>query len=240
MFASSLKTAVNAIAITSLTFGFAQPILAAQHSLGQSGRLTSWQTPAPLQLDVSKWNLIGDAADQETEGDRRVTIEQVGYRNTVDVEQMSPVGLVTLQQHGYDNSTSILQNGPAKNDVNVIQNGSFNTTNVAQTGYGPNALSAEQIGFGNNLTIYQLNSSLLPNHAGITQNGNENVVKASQSGGDSKLILSQNGSRNMMLIDQRDGNNLIDWTQTGNDLSRIAITQSGGASVVINQSGQGR
>ena len=74
------------------------------------------------------------------------------------------------------------------------------------------------------------------NNAVMSQQGDANRMSLTQQGRYNHALLAQFGSDNAMTATQLDNYNEITWTQVGDALPDLDITQTGGMVIEINQS----
>ena len=55
------------------------------------------------------------------------------------------------------------------------------------------------------------------------------------AGNNNQALLVQNGSGNAMSASQTGGNNQLSWTQNGDNVSDLAISQTGGQALQVTQ-----
>lgn len=167
--------------------------------------------------------------------DRHVYITQIGSENRATVRQTAPNAYARITQDGRANIARVTQTGVAIAYADLTQLGTANDALVTQGGVAAGTmLDARQDGVRNALTVSQT-AETGELGAKILQAGNDNVMALTQSGGDNMAKLTQDGNGNTMTATQeRQGNRLV-WTQDGNNLSNLAITQSGGQTLWITQ-----
>jgi hypothetical protein len=160
--------------------------------------------------------------------DRGVFISQIGDDNVATVVQTAPNALATISQDGNFDRVDISQSGTGTGFIAAAQTGDSNVAQLGQSGAGENMLSAAQDGTGNRLSSNQNATGSIYNGAQLSQTGNYNVMSLAQDGSDNLALLTQDGASNEMTANQLgDGNRLI-WTQQGNYLSDLNVTQTGG------------
>lgn len=168
--------------------------------------------------------------------DRGAYIAQVGNGNRAVIDQTASTAFARVDQNGDGNSADIGQRGaPAYAWTN--QQGSTNDVAVDQTGAaaGGNTLYALQTGNRNSTRVAQFAAGGSENGAILSQSGSDNAMTLSQEGGDNAAILSQTGDGNALTASQLGEGNRLIWTQIGNNISNLAITQSGNQALQVTQ-----
>lgn len=169
---------------------------------------------------------------------RGAFVTQIGDANEATVNQTNPNSLGIVLQHGDRNVASLTQRGSGRDFAKIAQAGDRNEATVTQSGAGENVLYLGQLGHGNEANAVQASQGE-SNGAVMYQLGAHNEMNLTQNGADNQAILGQIGYGNEMTATQNNDGNRLVWTQVGNDLSNLNITQPGGHSMMITQTGWG-
>lgn len=154
-------------------------------------------------------------------------IEQIANDNTVNASQQGDAQSIDIQQTGVgniagattwkplsqtgENQQLIIKQQGTYSTVTSEQNGANNQANVSQ-GINNNAstnnkAAISQVGYG---------SVDNPNIVTITQDANDNIANATQSGGDrNSASITQSAINNIANSQQQGSNHLIEIKQTG-------------------------
>lgn len=197
--------------------------LGSRNATGNAGQLASDSTTLLLAVGSS------------------VYINQVGTANVASVIQASPDSFVAIGQSGSANISHAVQSGLGVSYLTSSQIGLLNNAQIFQTGLGPNHLDLRQLGFSNSAWSVQNATGYMLNDAQMSQTGNNNGMKLSQNGSDNIAVLQQRGNDNSMTAVQAGDGNRLMWSQEGNHLPDIQISQSDGSAnagqLVITQTG---
>lgn len=167
--------------------------------------------------------------------DRHVYITQIGSGNRATVRQTAPNAYAAVHQDGSGNQAGVTQSGIAIAYADIRQLETANSVEVTQGGVtAGNMLRVTQSGNANTINSSQT-ATAGENGAILYQQGAGNQMALNQSGGDNLADLSQTGDNNMMTASQSGSGNRLVWAQQGDGLSNLAISQSGGQSVMITQ-----
>ena len=161
--------------------------------------------------------------------DRGVFITQIGDTNEASAVQTAPNAYAAITQDGNSNDADVAQTGAGSFYVEASQTGDENFARVQQSGSGQNVLYATQSGNGNWLWSNQVALGAIHNGAIMTQTGDDNDMMLYQEGSDNLAILAQQGDGNGMSAVQLGEGNRLAWTQEGDNLSDLQITQTGGS-----------
>ena len=174
---------------------------------------------------------------------RGAYIAQIGDANVATINQTAPNAYARADQSGDANEADITQNGSGTAYARTVQTGDRNFARVEQHGSGQNVVTLDQNGNGNWAWSNQNASGAIHNGARLTQVGNDNDMMLVQDGGDNRAVLTQQGDGNGMTVAQLGDGNRLAWTQEGNNLSDLQITQTGGSAkggqLQITQTGTG-
>ena len=174
---------------------------------------------------------------------RGAFIAQIGDANVATIVQTAPNAYARVDQSGTANEADITQGGSGKAYAIATQAGQGNFARVEQNGSGQNMAILSQTGGDNWIWTNQNANGAIHNGARLTQAGNDNDIKLVQDGSDNRAVLTQDGDRNGMSVNQLGVGNRLAWSQTGNDLSDLQITQTGGSEkggqLLITQTGGG-
>lgn len=167
--------------------------------------------------------------------DRHVYITQIGSGNRATVDQAAPHAYASISQDGSGNQARVAQSGVAIAYADIRQLETANSIEVTQGGVTAGTmLRATQSGHANTISSSQT-ATTGENGAILYQQGAANRMTLTQSGGDNLADLSQTGDNNAMTASQSGSGNRLVWAQQGDGLSNLAISQSGGQSVMITQ-----
>lgn len=158
--------------------------------------------------------------------DSRVSVDQIGFANTITVEQRDALSSADILVDGTDNEQILTQSGGAENILALETTGTANIAIIDQNG---------EIDGANDASIIQSGNS---NRAEISQSalvGAANLLTLNQDGENNNALLSQTGSGNSLTLSQSGNDNSAELGQNGTGLS-LSIDQSGGANIIINQS----
>jgi minor curlin subunit len=174
---------------------------------------------------------------------RGAYIAQIGQAHVATIKQTAPNAYARVDQSGDANEADVTQSGSGTAYARSTQTGHGNFARVEQNGSGQNVVSLVQNGGGNWAWSNQNASGAIHNGARLSQTGNDNDMLLSQDGGDNRAVLTQEGDGNGMTVAQLGDGNRLAWTQQGNNLSDLQITQTGGAEkngqLMITQTGIG-
>ena len=160
--------------------------------------------------------------------DRGVFISQVGDNNVANVVQTAPNAYAAVIQDGNSNDAEVRQSGEGTGYIAASQTGDDNFARLQQSGSGQNVLYATQSGTGNWMWSNQAALGAIYNGAQLSQIGNDNDMALDQEGSDNLAVLTQHGDNNGMTANQLGDANRLVWTQDGNNLSDLMVTQTGG------------
>ncbi|MFD1789253.1 hypothetical protein ACFSC3_16985 [Sphingomonas floccifaciens] len=167
--------------------------------------------------------------------DRHVYITQIGSGNRATATQTAPNAYASVHQDGTSNVATVKQSGVAIAYADICQLETANSAEVTQGGVtAGNMLRATQSGNANTISSSQT-ATTGENGAILYQQGAANRMTLTQTGGDNLANLSQTGDNNTMTASQSGSGNRLVWAQQGDGLSNLAISQSGGQSVMITQ-----
>lgn len=163
-------------------------------------------------------------------------INQIGDGNTAVVDQSAAdnKARAVIQQDGEANHAELRQSGLGGSVAEAVQQGELNFISAGQSGSGKNSLVAGQFGEGNRAEVAQYAGGGA-NAAAIAQSGDGNRLSLGQSGSGNNALLTQNGVGNNMSASQSGGDRLT-WTQDGNHLPDLGVSQTGGMAISIYQS----
>lgn len=165
---------------------------------------------------------------------RGAFIEQVGDFNRATIGQSRNTQYARIAQDGDRNVASADQSGNGAHYAAITQRGDDNAIALSQSGAGVQVAYLTQDGSNNRIDIAQ-NGGLTTSGVAALQTGDRNAMSLTQEGENNMARLTQNGSDNAMTAVQN-GNNQLTWTQTGNGLSNLQITQPAGQAIMITQS----
>jgi hypothetical protein len=172
---------------------------------------------------------------------RGAYISQIGDANIATVRQTAPRAFAQVDQSGDANEADVSQKGSGTAYARSTQSGRANFARIEQDGSGQNVLFLSQAGSGNWAWSNQNAVGAIHNGARLTQIGNDNDMLLVQDGGDNRAVLTQEGDGNGMTVAQFGDGNRLAWTQQGNNLSDLQITQTGGSQkggqLLITQTG---
>ncbi|MDQ8754815.1 hypothetical protein RCO27_01115 [Sphingosinicella sp. LHD-64] len=194
-------------------------------ALPAAAQTTTSGTPGPIEI-----------APPAVSG-RSAYVNQIGNANQATVTQTAPNASISIRQDGERNLTTVTQGGDATSYGNVVQTGNENEANLSQRGSGINALYLTQTGIGNRALAQQTGQSGALNGAVLTQAGTFNEMNLLQEGSDNRAALAQDGNGNQMTAAQTGVGNRLIWTQQGNNLSNLGITQTGAQAIQVTQTG---
>ncbi len=196
-------------------------------------------TSAYAQSDANQ--IAGDTSQSDLifplEG--QVSIEQIGTDNIAEVTSDSGSSVLLIEQRGDEQSALVRLSGVnnqgdltqrgADNTARILVSGTINTFSINQSASSGGELNGnqallEQIGFGN--TAFQ------------TQIGRENQMSLRQTGDDNFADMLQDGQSNVMELEQNDSGNSAILRQFQTEASPIIVTQTGGMSIEITQTGE--
>ena len=172
---------------------------------------------------------------------RGAYVTQIGDANVATINQTAPNAYARVDQSGDANEADITQNGSGTAYARISQSGDRNFARVEQHGSGQNVVTLDQSGNGNWAWSNQNAVGAIHNGARLTQVGNDNDMMLTQDGSDNRALLTQEGDGNGMTVAQLGDSNRLAWTQQGNNLTDLQITQSGGSTkggqLLITQTG---
>ena len=172
--------------------------------------------------------------------ERGVFVTQIGEESRVVIVQRNGDSFAQVAQDGDNNQTDLSQEGTASHRAVIAQDGDDNTIDAAQDGDGSTELAIAQDGNGNTaLVVQREDSARMQSAATLVQRGNDNRIDLGQDGSDNQAELTQVGDDNAMTASQLDNGNRLVWVQTGDGLSDLQITQTGGSTMQITQSNVG-
>jgi hypothetical protein len=193
-----------------------------------------WRRPRSLACllaaGVSLWAAGAGAAD------RSAYVAQIGEGNRVVIRQDGGPASASVSQRGDANSLTAEQTSQGSSEVAALQWGSGNTATLRQDGQGDNRIDLRQQGDGNRALVGQSAGSDA-NIAWLQQDGADNRMRLRQDGDDNSATLAQDGTGNAMSAAQLGGENRLTWEQKGNNLSDLQITQHGGQTMTVIQTG---
>lgn len=172
---------------------------------------------------------------------RGAFVTQIGDANVASIRQTAPNAYARVDQGGNGNEADVTQGGSGTGYVSASQGGDGNFARLEQGGIGQNVLYLTQTGTSNWAWSSQNASGALHNGARLTQTGSNNDMQLIQDGSDNRAVLTQDGDANgMTAVQLGEGNRLI-WNQTGNNLTDLQISQTGGGEkggqLLITQTG---
>jgi len=172
----------------------------------------------------------------ETEQDSGVYVEQIGTSNQAAFDQATPDQNARAIQNGNSNTAQINQFDAGEHFASIEQDGDDNTASIAQEGNGPTGAIVSQTGDDNAVILAQRDTGAVGTLAEIVQTGAANSATLVQDGSDNQATLTQNGDNNTMTAFQLGAGNRLDWTQNGNGLPDLGITQTGNSTMFVTQS----
>ncbi|MGN6497946.1 MAG: hypothetical protein ACTHK5_11535 [Tsuneonella sp.] len=167
--------------------------------------------------------------------DRGAFITQIGDVNTAAIKQSSSAQYARIDQTGNANGAAVTQQGTGDHYATVDQTGGTNAVDLLQSGDTTMVARLTQTGNDNVMRFSQSGSALSSGVEAIQQNGDRNLMTLTQAGENNQARLTQDGSDNTMNPVQIGDNNRLIWTQTGNGLSDLGISQSGGSAIQVTQ-----
>ncbi|MEE4200741.1 hypothetical protein [Erythrobacter sp.] len=171
--------------------------------------------------------------------DTGVFISQVGSGNVAGVEQQNAASYALVAQSGSNNTATLDQRDNGNHYAEVAQDGNDNVLTAAQVADGDTVLLFAQRGDRNTAAVVQGEAGTGYSAAEIMQDGLNNELSLIQNGSDNQARLTQSGDGNAMSATQLSSGNRLEWSQIGNDLSDLNITQGGGQTMVITQTNGG-
>lgn len=168
-----------------------------------------------------------------------VFITQIGQTNRAEVTQNSNRSYVRVLQNGANNVAVLGQGASGTHYAAVAQSGDENTLDAAQDGSGRTVLLLAQQGKGNDAIIRQSDAGSTYSAAAVQQSGNSNSIVLDQNGSDNQARLTQDGDDNAMTATQLNNGNRLEWSQTGDGLAYLGITQTGNGNLQVTQSTSG-
>lgn len=203
-------------------------------TVGLSALALATGFPLAAQDAIESFNDV-TIPDDET-ADDGVFVSQIGINNSADLQQSNNRQLARVSQNGNDNRANVTQEDAGDHYAWVTQDGDANELTLSQAGNGDTVLLSAQMGNGNVALVEQTEFGALGSGAAILQSGDRNNLSLTQDGTDNQARLQQNGNDNRMTAIQNGAGNQLEWVQDGDALSDLAITQSGGAQMLIVQS----
>jgi hypothetical protein len=167
--------------------------------------------------------------------DHGAYITQIGDSGAASIRQSTNTQYGRIDQDGDHDRAAITQSGAGAHYATVAQQGDYNEVGLAQSGAGAQVALLRQTGNGNSMLFDQQGGSVSSGVA-ATQLGDNNTMALAQSGDDNQALLTQNGSGNAMTASQTGGHNQLAWTQNGDNLSDLAVSQTGGQALQVTQS----
>lgn len=171
--------------------------------------------------------------------DRGVFVTQVGDTNRADVRQASGNSYARVAQNGAENRTLLTQGAGGRHYAVVAQDGDNNAVDGGQDGTGQTVLLLAQQGDANTAIIRQSDDGVAYSAAAVQQSGNGNQLLLVQDGSDNQARLTQDGDDNAMTATQLNNGNRLEWSQTGDGLADLGITQTGNGNLQVTQSTSG-
>ncbi|MCL3880773.1 hypothetical protein [Marivita sp. GX14005] len=178
--------------------------------------------------------------DQSRAAGGEVAIEQIGSDNSADIADQGANSLLLVEQRGAEQSALVRLSGDG-NEGDLVQDGLGNRADLAITGtvnsfrIDQRASDSDPARSGNRLTLSQTG---IGNIAFTTQDGSENRMTLRQTGDDNFADMSQDGRANLMELEQNGPGNTAELKQIGIAAAPIIVTQTGGMSVQITQTGE--
>jgi hypothetical protein len=205
-----------------------------------TGSLDLIRTSVAAGILLAAAAVAAPALAQQSGPDRGVFVTQIGDGSRTDIAQQNADGFARVVQDGNDNRVTLTQKGIAPHRAQIAQDGDSNLVAAEQDGDGSTELGLGQDGSGNSALVFQRETSAGgQSAAAILQRGNDNSLVLVQDGSDNQASLTQLGNGNTMTATQLDSGNRLQWTQNGDGLADLQITQTGGASLQITQSNTG-
>lgn len=184
--------------------------------------------------------LVAMPSFAQSEPTRGVFVTQIGDGSRATIDQQNADSLATVVQDGNDNQLDLTQTGSAAHSARIAQDGDGNLVDAAQDGDGTTDLALLQEGNSNSAVVLQRETAAgATTGAEIVQSGNGNRIILAQDGSDNDASLTQLGDGNTMSATQLDSGNTLAWSQNGDGLSDLQITQQGGANLQVTQSNTG-
>ena len=129
----------------------------------------------------------------------------VGDAPRAAITQRNADSLAEIVQDGTANQLDLEQEGTAPHRAQIVQDGDNNSVTARQDGDGSTDLALAQEGNGNTVLVSQNEESALAETAAtIVQRGNGNSIILAQDGSDNQAQLTQEGDSNVMTASQLD------------------------------------
>jgi hypothetical protein len=166
---------------------------------------------------------------------RGAFINQIGEQDVATITQSASSQYARVDQTGDRNDAAVAQGGSGAHYALVAQQGDYNELDLAQSGVAAQVAFVQQSGRFNEMALDQRGGSV---GSGVvaSQLGTGNAMELTQAGNNNQARLVQNGSGNEMTASQTGNNNQLSWTQNGDNLSDLAISQTGGRAMQVTQS----
>lgn len=161
-------------------------------------------------------------------------ITQIGEVNQASIRQSDNRQFADVRQYGERNQADVAQAGSGAHYALVGQLGAENRVELGQAGEGVQVAILKQVGHDNRMDVSQTGDGASSGVFAL-QLGLDNALSLAQSGSGNQAALVQEGSGNEMNAIQN-GNNLLVWTQIGDNLSHATIDQGAGQALQITQS----